>query len=131
VKLNLFYGYKQKVYSPAARCQRAVRVDVQSHYRAFYFAESTVTKATYLDTIQQFVVPQVEDLQPTVIFQQDGAPPHWGRIVRDCLDTIFPNSWLGGDGPLAWPPRPPDITLLDFFLWGYVKEDLCYQGYRS
>jgi hypothetical protein len=88
----------------------------------FFFAKSTVTKETYLDMLQQFVVPQVEDLQPTVIFQQDGAPSLWGRIVRDYLDATFPNRWLGRDGPLAWPPRSPDITPLDFFLWGYVKD---------
>jgi hypothetical protein len=87
-----------------------------------FFAESTVTKETYLDVLQQFVVPQVEDLQRTAIFQQDGAPPHWGRIVRDYLDTTFPNRWLGRDGPLAWTHRSPDITPLDFFLWGYVKD---------
>ena len=23
--------------------------------------------------------------------------------------------------PTPWPPRSPDITSLDFFLWGYVK----------
>jgi hypothetical protein len=62
------------------------------------------------------------NLQPTVIFQQDGAPPHWGRIVRGYLDAAFPNRWLDRDGPLAWPPRPPNITPLDFFLWGYVKD---------
>jgi hypothetical protein len=62
------------------------------------------------------------NLQPTVIFQQDGAPPHWGRIVRDCLDATFPNRWPGRDGRLAWPPRSPDITPLDFFLWSYVKD---------
>jgi hypothetical protein len=26
------------------------------------------------------------------------------------------------DGPTPWPPRSPDITPLDFFLWGYVKD---------
>jgi hypothetical protein len=26
-----------------------------------------------------------------------------------------------GDGPIVWPPRSPDLTPLDFFLWGYVK----------
>jgi len=25
-----------------------------------------------------------------------------------------------------WPPRSPDITPLDFFLWGYVK-DIVYR----
>jgi hypothetical protein len=28
---------------------------------------------------------------------------------------------VGRDGPIPWPPRSPDITPLDFFLWGYVK----------
>ena len=28
---------------------------------------------------------------------------------------------MGRDGPIPWPPRSPDITPLDFFLWGYVK----------
>jgi hypothetical protein len=25
-------------------------------------------------------------------------------------------------GPLPWPPRSQDLTLLDFNLWGLVKE---------
>jgi hypothetical protein len=27
---------------------------------------------------------------------------------------------------IPWPPRSPDITPLDFFLWGYVK-DIVYK----
>jgi len=38
------------------------------------------------------------------------------------LDAIFPNTWIGRDGPILWPPRSPDITHLDFFLWRYVKD---------
>jgi hypothetical protein len=53
------------------------------------------------------------------------CPPHWGRIVRDCLDATFPNRWLDRDGPLTWPPRSLEITLLDFFLWNYVKDKVC------
>ena len=57
------------------------------------------------------------------IFQQDGAPPHWGSHVRRFLDATFPNRWTGRDGPTPWPPRSPDITpSLEFFLWGYVKD---------
>ena len=33
---------------------------------------------------------------------------------------------MGRDGPIPWPPRSPDITPLDFFLWGYVK-DIVYR----
>ena len=34
----------------------------------------------------------------------------------------FQTGWFGRDGPTPWPPRSPDITPLDFFLWGYVKD---------
>jgi len=40
------------------------------------------------------------------------------------LDATFPNRWIGRDGPTPWPPRSSDITLLDFFLWGYVKDKM-------
>ena len=56
------------------------------------------------------------------IFQQDGEPPHWGSHVRRFLVAIFPSRWIVRDGPTPWPPRSPDITQLDFFLWEYVKD---------
>ena len=38
------------------------------------------------------------------------------------MDAAFPKRWVGRDGPTPCPPRSPDITPLDFFLWGYVKD---------
>jgi len=38
------------------------------------------------------------------------------------LGATFPNRWIGRDGPTPWPPRSPDITSLDFFIQGYVKD---------
>ena len=38
------------------------------------------------------------------------------------LNATFPNRWTGRDGPTPWPPRSPDITPFDIFLWGYVKD---------
>lgn len=60
-------------------------------------------------------------------FQQDGAPAHYARRVRDLLDNKYPGRWIGRGGPRAWPPRSPDITPLDFYLWGHVKT-LVYTG---
>ena len=37
------------------------------------------------------------------------------------LDATFPNRCTGRDGSTHWPPRSPDITPLDFYLWRYVK----------
>ncbi|KAE8747084.1 hypothetical protein FOCC_FOCC006222 [Frankliniella occidentalis] len=54
-------------------------------------------------------------------FQQDGAPPHWLLAVRAHLNQVYPQRWIGRDGPVAWPARSPDLTPPDFFLWGHVK----------
>jgi hypothetical protein len=34
--------------------------------------------------------------------------------------------WIGRRGLIAWPPRSPDLTPLDLFLWGYGK-NIVYQ----
>ena len=61
---------------------------------------------------------QIQD----IIWQQDGAPPHFGLQVRASLDQQFPGRWIGRAGPIPWPARSPDVTPLDFFFWGYVKD---------
>jgi hypothetical protein len=33
----------------------------------------------------------------------------------------FPGCWVGHNGLIPWPPHSPDITPLDFFLWGYIQ----------
>ena len=43
----------------------------------FYFVEETVTSAIYMNMLERFSFLQIEDLQPDIIFPQDGAPPHW------------------------------------------------------
>lgn len=32
---------------------------------------------------------------------------------------------LGRSGPIAWPPKSPHLTPLDYFLWGYLKDKVC------
>ena len=54
-------------------------------------------------------------------FQHDGAPAHYSRLVREYLHASFPNRWLGRLGPVAWPPRSPDLTPLDYYIWGHMK----------
>lgn len=52
---------------------------------------------------------------------QDGAPPHFSVAVREYLNEIFPNRWIGREGFVPWPPRSPDLNPMDFFFWGYLK----------
>ncbi|KFM67718.1 hypothetical protein X975_00548, partial [Stegodyphus mimosarum] len=90
----------------------------------FFFTEKTVSSVIYLDMLENFVFPQLEELQPHVFLQQDGAPPHWGTIIRSSLNDHFTGRWIGQGGPIPWPPRSPDITPLDFFLWGFAKDNV-------
>ena len=71
--------------------------------------------------LEIFVYPLLRTRRRHMIFQLDGAPPHWGLQVRAFLNDKFLERWIGRGGPAAWPPRSPDINSLDFFLWGYVK----------
>ncbi|KAJ8960985.1 hypothetical protein NQ318_020289, partial [Aromia moschata] len=32
------------------------------------------------------------------------------------LNSEFNEHWIGRDGPILWPPRSPDLTILDFYL---------------
>ena len=61
------------------------------------------------------------DTRRQLIFQHDGAPPHYSRQARQRLDEIFPGRWIGRGGPNQWPARSPDLTPLDFYLWGHMK----------
>lgn len=64
-------------------------------------------------------------------FQQDGAPPHNAITVRNYLNERFLQQWLGNIGPVRWPPRSPDLTPLDFFLWGYIKNLVYSKTYEN
>jgi hypothetical protein len=42
-------------------------------------------------------------------------------------NATLTSCWIGRAGAadeewMKWPPRSPDLTPCDFFLWGYVKE---------
>ncbi|CAK9805022.1 hypothetical protein ANTQUA_LOCUS4336 [Anthophora quadrimaculata] len=54
--------------------------------------------------------------------ETNNCPAHSTRLVRQILDKKFPNSWIGRTGRVAWPPRSPDLTPMDYFLWGHLKE---------
>jgi hypothetical protein len=42
--------------------------------------------------------------------------------VQRSFHTLFGIEPPAGNTIYSWPPRPPDITPFDFFLWGSVKD---------
>jgi len=57
-----------------------------------------------------------------MFFQHDGAPPHSSRGVTNFLNYRFPGRWIGRCGPHHWPARSPDLSPLDYCVWGWMKE---------
>jgi hypothetical protein len=45
--------------------------------------------------------------------------------VRNRLNHMMPDGWIGRGTPISWPPRSPDLTPLYFFLCGYGKNLVC------
>ncbi|GFU10709.1 uncharacterized protein TNCV_4175231, partial [Trichonephila clavipes] len=61
------------------------------------------------------------NIKVRIWFQHDGAPAHFSADVGSALDTKYPGQWIGRGGLLNWPARLPDLSCLDFFLWGHMK----------
>jgi len=82
----------------------------------------------FIKTHKQNELPkQLEDV-PLVTwivmyFQHDGAPSHYTRHVMRHLYDTFPNRWIVRGSTINWPPRSPDLTPLDFCLWGLMKSE--------
>ena len=75
------------------------------------------------------LLPQLNEDSADFILQMDGAPPHFHRHVREFLNRHLPQWRIGrvtddDQMLLTWPPCSPDVTPYDFFLWGYVKDQV-------
>ena len=83
----------------------------------------------YLQMLQVNYIPEIEaqipltdpTIREKVWFQLDGASIHTAINVRDFLDAVFPELWMGNAGHISWPPNSPDLTPLDFSFWGVLK----------
>ena len=102
-----------------------------------FFFDGTVTAESYLAMITEDFLPAFKNLPDSdqILFMQDGAPPHWSKIVRDWMNTNLPQRWIGrgsdDDENIPWPPRSPDLTPMDFFLWGYIKSKVYVRNYAT
>lgn len=91
--------------------------------------QGSLTGQRYLE----FLENQIEELLEEIplaqynnsIWHQDGAPAHNTIPVRDFLNNRY-GVWIGRNGPIRWPANSPDLTPLDVFLWGYLKNKIYY-----
>lgn len=102
---------------------------------AVHFYHGNLTGARYIQLLEEVLLPAIDDLPLNVrmqlMFQQDGAPAHNARDVAGFLNRHFPDRVISTNGTVAWPARSPDLSPLDFFLWGNLKDKLYTDRYAS
>lgn len=90
-----------------------------------YFLPPRLNGAIYADFLENELPALLEDVplreREELIFQHDGAPAHFSRQAREILNARYPDKWMGRGGPIIWPARSPDLNVLDYFVWGHVK----------
>jgi len=94
-----------------------------------YFFENNLNGTAYLNFLKNELPLLFEDIsldqRLNMIWQHDGAPAHNTLAVRTFLNDIFGDKWIGTQGStILWPPRSPDMTVLDFYFWGYLKNEV-------
>jgi hypothetical protein len=86
-------------------------------FELFFLAEKNINATMFLDMSGLFLFPQVDALPNAgdISLQLDG------QLAKAALGEKFPNEWTRKSRPTPWTPRSPDLTVIDFFFWGYIK----------
>jgi hypothetical protein len=71
---------------------------------------------TYLELVQDVVMPEIEASEVELIFMQDNARPHTSPVVTDYYHE-------NNVQMLDWPPQSPDLNPIEQ-VWGIMKQKL-------
>jgi hypothetical protein len=76
--------------------------------------------------LENFLRPKIDEYGEehnleNLWFQHDGSTAHTARRPRAILKEMFPGRVVSLHDAVPWPPRSPDVSPCDFFLWGYLK----------
>ena len=72
----------------------------------------------YLKIFNEFVDQLDDDELRNGSFQQDGATRHTSNDSMTEIESFFDDRIIS---KALWPPRSPDLSQSDFFLWGALK----------
>ena len=98
-----------------------------------FFFTGTVNQHNYTDMLRTHLFPELRRRRKmsSVIFQEDGAPPHFTLQAREFLQSLLPADRIVSRGVgLQWPHRSPDLSLLCFYFLGYI-ESMCLSCFQT
>ena len=92
----------------------------------FFFEDAdghtqTVNKERYVDILNWIALQRVSPGADQLRFKQDGATPHTTRVTLQWLEERFGTRLISRGTHTPRPAHSPDLTPLDFYLWGFLK----------
>lgn len=127
-------SYSPKGNPPAFNYEKSIRQEKLSVWVGMcgngnligpFFYDNNLNGNTYLNMLNEQIIPEITRIygcnSHRVWWFQDGAPAHRTRIVTQRLRDFFGARVVALSHAVEWPPRSPDLTPCDFFLWGYLK----------
>ncbi|KZC07931.1 hypothetical protein WN55_10077 [Dufourea novaeangliae] len=79
-----------------------------------HFIDGNLTGERYAHFIRSRLGTLLENVplnvRQMIWLQHDGCPAHYARRVRDALNELYPNKWIGRGGLVSWPPRSPELS---------------------
>ena len=86
------------------------------------FFNETINSQNYCDNIlRPFIAEFGQFERENAFFQQDGATAHTANNTMHFLKQCFEDRIISKD---LWPPRSPDLSPPDFYLWGSAKNSV-------
>jgi hypothetical protein len=87
--------------------------------------EQCVTADNYLKFLTNELPLLMEDVpletRHRTFFQHNEMPLHFGQVVA-YMNHCYKNNRIGHHHPIPWMQISPELTMLDFTLWGLMKE---------
>ena len=96
--------------------------------RAFCFENEqaegvTINADRYRANFKEFLFIKIEEENiGNIWFQQDGATCQTAKAKLFVLCPVFEDRIISRIADVVWPPRSCDLTPLNYYLWGVVKD---------
>ena len=85
----------------------------------------TVSSERFRAVLNEFLFTKIEEDIRNIRFQQDGTTCHTAEATLDVLRPVFEDRINSRRADVVWPTRSCDLTPLNYYLWGAVKNK-CY-----
>lgn len=93
-----------------------------------FISEGTkINQVVYRNLLRHEVRAWMKEKALDFTFQQDGAPAHTANETQAWCERNF-SDFIRKE---HWPPSSPDLTPLDYSIWGILQQKVCAQPHKD